>query len=134
MRTIKIIRLDDDGKQTLSFAWVFDKVTKLFEFRVLELPWKRNQQNVSCIPKDIYTVVKFNSPTHGNVFLYQDVPNREYIEMHPGNYNSQIRGCQLPGEAFSDINSDGLLDVTSSRKTLEIIWDLMPEEFRIEIL
>lgn len=134
MRTIKILRLDDDTKQTLSFGWVFDKVTKLFEFRVLELPWKDNERRVSCIPKGLYDVEKFNSPTFGNVFLYQEVPNRDMIEMHPGNYHSDVLGCQLPGEGFTDIDGDGLLDVTSSRKTLEIIWDLMPDEFKIEIL
>ena len=129
-----LLRLQDEGKQTLGNGFVYNGITKLFEFKLLELPWLNNQRRISCIPKDIYDVEKFNSPAFGNVFLYNDVPDRDMIEMHPGNYVSDILGCQLPGEGFTDINQDGLLDVTSSRKTLEILWDLMPDEFKIEIL
>ena len=134
MNLIKILRLQDEGKQTLSSGFVFNGITKIFEFKVLELPWLNNQRRISCIPKGLYDVEKFNSPTFGNVFLYQEVQGRDMIEMHPGNFVTDILGCQLPGEGFTDINRDGLLDVTSSRKTLGILWDLMEDEFKIEIL
>jgi hypothetical protein len=134
VKVIKILRLEDDSNQSLSFGWVFDRVTKLFEFRVLELPWKKNRKRISCIPKGLYDVEKFNSPTFGNVFLFNDVQSRDMIEMHPGNYNKDTLGCLLPGEGFTDINRDGLLDVVSSRNTMEHLWDLMPDEFKIEIL
>ena len=83
MKTIKILRIQDDTKQTLGMALVFDGIFKVFEFKTLELPWKNNERQISCIPKGEYTVEKFNSPTFGNVFLFEDVPDRDMIEMHP---------------------------------------------------
>jgi hypothetical protein len=56
------------------------------------------------------------------------------IEMHPGNYYTQIRGCQLPGDGYADINKDGLYDVTRSRDTMHDILALVDYEFEIEIL
>lgn len=134
MREIRQIRLQDDGNQTLSYAWVFDNLTKVFEYRVLELPWLDNQSEESCIALGAYEVSKWeDSPTFGRVFLFDNVLDRKLIEMHPGNYKKDTRGCQLPGNGFRDIDRDGLLDVTASRDTFNILWDLMPNEFKIII-
>jgi len=74
----------------------------------LELPWKDNQQKVSCIPLGTYSVKRRHSDRFKEHFHIQDVPNRTWILIHPGNYYTQIMGCVLVGGGFSDINNDWL--------------------------
>ena len=51
-----LTRLDDDGKQTLGHLMLFKGLEKVFECKTLELPWKANETNVSCVPKGVYKV------------------------------------------------------------------------------
>ena len=76
----------------------------------LELPWRDNQHQISCIPEGDYVVKKvINRITHGGMalpisFELSDVPNRAGILIHPGNTISDTRGCILVGLSF------GMLD------------------------
>lgn len=134
MRQILITRIrQDDTTQTLGHSIVYDGVKKIFEFNTLELPWKENKSRISCIPEGRYIVEKFNSPKFGGVFLFNDVKGRSMIEMHTGNYYTDILGCILPGAGLTDINNDGYLDVHSSGKTMEKLLELMPNKFTITI-
>ena len=85
----------------------------------LELPWKDNEPNVSCIPPGYYIAQYRNSPSNGDVIELKNVPNRSYVQIHSGNYTSQIAGCILVGDSLRDINKDGTLDVTNSKASLE---------------
>ena len=84
----------------------------------LELPWKDNQPNISCIPAGYYIAQYRNSPSNGDVIELKGVPNRSYIQVHSGNYTSQIEGCILVGDSIKDINKDGVLDVANIKDTL----------------
>jgi hypothetical protein len=108
---------------------------KVFEFVTLELPWKENQRNVSCIPEGDYLVVKLppTSKRKYDYFWVQDVPGRTSILWHPGNYTRQILGCILPGESLTDLDKDGIIDVTNTTATLKILTALMPEKFKLTI-
>src|SRR5690348_6385278 len=108
---------------------------KVFEFKTLELPWKDNAHNISCIPEGEYLVLKM-PPTAKRKYEYfwvQNVPDRDSILWHPGNYTSQIRGCLLPGESHTDMNADGIIDITNTTATLKILTALMPEKFKLTI-
>lgn len=85
---------------------------------MLELPWKNNQHDVSCIPKGVYRLTPIESEERGKYFSIPDVCSRDQIRMHTANYVHQLKGCQAPGKSFADINQDGLIDVTASQKTL----------------
>lgn len=123
-----------EKKQTLGIFQVFDEVEKIFECKTMELPWKENKINVSCIPPGSYWVVKHTSPKYDNCFWVLDVPGRTEILIHIGNYNMDTLGCILPGRQFSDINHDGLRDVTSSAKTMETLWNILPDKFKLKII
>lgn len=129
-----LTRLNDDRKQTLGILQVFDGLTKVFECKTLELPNKNNQKSISCIPIGTYTVIPFNSPSKGKCFLLKDVPNRSMIEIHKGNFYTDILGCILVGSKFTDINNDGLLDVVSSGTTLDKLLDLAEDGFILTIV
>lgn len=111
-----------------------------FQFVTLELPWKNNKRAVSCIPPGPggtkeYTVIKMK-PTKKRpyeYFLVKDVEGRSAILWHPGNYTRQIKGCTLPGETHTDIDKDGIVDVTNTKHTLSILTSLMPDKFPLRI-
>ena len=129
-----INRIDYGPKQTLGEIFALDSNNGILKKAVtLELPWKNNENRISCIPTGSYQVEKRISPKFGLHFYITNVKNRSFILIHPGNYYTQILGCVLIGSDFSDINNDGLLDVINSRKTLNSFLDLMPHSFKLEI-
>lgn len=112
-------RYDHDDKQTIGGLHLLDINDKIIRrWDCLELPFKDNQRRVSCIPTGIYKARKHKSPKFGQTLWLQDVPNRSEILIHSGNYHTQILGCILIGTDLSDINNDGYLDVTNSKKAM----------------
>ena len=138
---IKIDRLYqtpvNNPKQTESHFYFIEDGKIIFDGKILELPWNENKNRISCIPAGAYTAKK--RKTSSSQFKYEhlhilNVPGREWILMHGGNYHTQILGCLLPGDEFRDINKDGVRDVLNSRKTLEKIISLMnSDEIKIII-
>ena len=67
----------------------------------LELPYKDNQRNISCIPAGEYKVrlrLPRESATRDYIhLLIQDVSDRDYILFHRGNSAKDTRGCVLVG-------------------------------------
>src|SRR5574343_123320 len=111
---VLIKRLDYGARQTLGNGFVFSGLDVKQIFKTLELPWKNNESQVSCIPPGTYKCVRRNSEKFGNHFWVKDVPGREWILIHPANHYTQLRGCIAVGSAFSDINVDKLLYLTDS--------------------
>lgn len=68
----------------------------------LELPWLNNEPSKSCIPKGEYLCKKIISPSRGEVYEVQNVPNRTHILIHKGNWTTDSLGCILVGEQFED--------------------------------
>lgn len=112
-----------------------DNDVPAFEFKTLELPWKNNERMVSCIPPGEYLVVKMKPTAKRNYeyFHVTNVPGRDSILWHPGNYTRQILGCILPGEAHTDLNKDGIIDITNTTATLKILTAMMPAKFKLTI-
>ena len=67
----------------------------------LERPYFNNQRNISCIPEGIYPVrlrLPRESATRDYIhLLVQDVPDRDWILVHRGNFPYQSQGCLLVG-------------------------------------
>lgn len=131
--TAEIKRIRYQEKQTLGEFFLYKDGKEIFNCKTLELPWKDNQFQISCVPKGNYKVVPRTSQKFKKHFHLLDVPNRTYILIHAGNYYTDILGCILVGSAYSDINKDGYLDVTSSKKTLGKILSLSPDGFDLII-
>lgn len=106
---------------------------KDFHFFTLELPYIGNKQNISAVHPGLYKAKKYNSPKFGLVILLENVPERSWIEIHPGNYTSQIEGCILPGDGIKYLNEDSIPDVTNSRNTMNKLLAMLPEEFEVSI-
>lgn len=100
----------------------------------MELRWFNNMPQHSCIPEGKYVVLPRTSPKYGKHFHIQDVPNRDLILVHAANFSSELKGCIGAAKAFGDINSDGIMDVTSSKAAMKILLDKFPKGFELLII
>lgn len=102
-----LIRLDRAGSTpwgTLGRLVLPDGAT----FCTMEPPWRANARGESCIPAGEYPLEMRQSPmvkrTSGGKFArgweIQDVPNRDLIMLHPGNWHTDSNGCVLVGRQF----------------------------------
>lgn len=113
-------RTKQNSTQTLGVLTCYvEPNIPVFQCKTLELPWKENQRNVSCIPAGTYPMKYENSPRFGRMLweLY-DTPNRSEIKIHAANYVEQLNGCIALGRSAMDINGDGNVDITSSKDTM----------------
>lgn len=127
MFKVYINRFFGNDKQTLGILTfdIAEAGIELFVCKTLELGWKDNQNNISCIPVGEYlcawTRSNRLSKKHGyDFFTYEvlNVPNRSGIRIHSANYFFQLLGCIALGDTHKDINSDGQLDVIHSGNTI----------------
>lgn len=122
-------------KQTVGTLTIFDGNGEgVFQCNTLELPWRDNRRNISCIPVGTYRVKKRYSTKYGDHLHLTDVPARTWILIHPANFVRQLRGCIAVGKHKLDIDGDGLNDVTSSRATMKKIMELVPDEMELQIV
>ena len=127
-------RVQTDEYQTLGYFSLYDGVNLIFDCVSLELPWKDNETNISCIPKGTYKVTPRYSDKYTKHFILEDVPSRKFILIHAGNFNSDTRGCILLGTSFGKINQDSLLDITASRRaTSELFFATNGDGFELTI-
>ena len=130
--------------QTEGELEIFDEETGELEFicKTLELPYRDNERNVSCIPEGFFDVLPRQSPKYGNHLHITGVPNRSLILIHHGNYVGSpnpktglpdIRGCVLVGKDHIDITGDGIKEVTASKNTMKELMKVAPDGFVLEV-
>lgn len=65
--------------------------------RTIELPWRANQRQISCIPEGSYPLVRRHFNKHGVQLAVLEVPGRNGILIHSANdASSQLQGCIAP--------------------------------------
>ena len=113
-----------------------------------ELPWRGNRRGVSRIPAGLYRCAPYSSPKFPNVFEILDVPGREAILIHAGNwagdvskgYRSDVEGCVLVGMEAGQLNGQPAVLKSRDAMTLLRKWAGPGEsgsdkaEFELEII
>lgn len=94
----------------------------------LELPYRDNQRNISCIPDGNYKVSKYSGTKFKNSFWVHDVPNRHAIMIHSGNWLHDTQGCILVGVDFAPRM------VLKSQEAMNILNATLPNETRLRII
>ena len=116
---------DGDKKKSIkgTLTYVVNGTSKTVA--TLELPWKDNKKEVSCIDSGYYTNVKQFSAAGklGKRLEIPDVPGRTDIRFHAGNYPKDTKGCILVGEY-----SDEPDYIKNSRKTMDAMYDDFKDE------
>lgn len=63
----------------------------------IELPWRENQRNISCIPEGRYRLTLYPSKKFGMRLLINNVKGRDGILIHPANDAAkELQGCVAP--------------------------------------
>jgi len=114
MNKVILQRNIDTGKETLG-----ELAFNGFACKTLERPWLDNKRDVSCIPTGEYIcefihTLKFPF----GVYHVTNVPNRDGILIHKGNYFYDVIGCILLGTDYTDLNKDGQRDIINSTITV----------------
>lgn len=134
MKKALLKRLIDTGKETLG-VFSYYNGENIISFTSLELPWKDNQQDISCIPKGVYNIITTYSPKYKrNMWLVRDVEGRSGVRIHSANYFYDIEGCIALGAEFKDLNQDNELDITESRKSVKQAETDLGEAFTLTII
>jgi len=78
-----------EASQTPGSFIVFDQDRIVLSIKSLELPWLDNERSISCIPAGTYECERINHPKYGHCWLVKDVPGRDSILVHIGNYAAE---------------------------------------------
>lgn len=85
----------------------------------LELPWRDNQSNISCIPEGIYALTPVYSRTFGSILAVGGVPERTLVRVHSGNHTGHTHGCILTGKRTGSFQ--GRPFIFNSRDALRVV-------------
>ncbi len=114
---------------TLGILTVYNDKGGRFDCFTIELPWRQNESNRSCIPPGVYPFKKIISPSKNReVFRLTDVPGRDLINIENANYVSQLRGCIAVGNKIEFMNSDAIPDAANSVQTLDKLLAFIPHD------
>src|SRR4051812_23563577 len=84
----------------------------------LELPWRDNHPQTSCVPAGIYSAHRRLSPKHKcELFQLDNVPGREACQVHIANWPDQLLGCIAVGVSAG--SPEGKRGVIASRAAFE---------------
>lgn len=112
---MELIRTEYGEKETIGVIKVRGRILCYS----LELPWRDNATDISCIPTGIYMCERFSSKDNPNTFVVLNVPNRTGVLIHTGVTHKHTKGCIIPGTGLSWHNNDRA--ILSSSNAMKII-------------
>jgi hypothetical protein len=140
MKTVSLVRGQSSDQGTFGVLTLGS-----FRCRTVELPWRDNLPQKSCIPTGSYTVKLVHSPKFGLIYGVQNVPGRANVLIHSANfggntdlgYTTQLHGCIAPCKLVGSMrNNAGVMQLAGlvSKPTLAALMSLLNKEpFTLEI-
>ncbi len=96
--------------------------SETFLCHTIELPWKNNKRNVSCIPEGQYEVEPRFSKRFKYHLILKAVKGRSYILFHPANDAlKELQGCIAPVTYLSGIGK-GIYSKNAMQKLLSLVY------------
>jgi len=127
-------RLNRTATATYGILEVHDGPLTLFKCVTLELPWRDNQRNISCVPEGGYPMdFEYSAKFDRMLWELKEVPGRSECKIHPANYVEQLNGCIALGGEVKDINGNGIADITASRATVNRLHKVLKDEKSVYI-
>lgn len=119
MKTVRLQRLGETVAGTQGILQ-----TEGFSCKTLELPWRDNLRQKSCIPPGSYRCHLTSSPKFGQAYILTGTEPRSNVLIHSGNFagdvdaglKSHVQGCILLGKYFGSI--EGQPAILLSRPTV----------------
>jgi hypothetical protein len=134
MKRLILPRLQKLSDRTLGRLLVFDNLNVVGNFCTLELPWRNNKKNESCILSGYYTVVPRTSEKFGKHLLVENVLNRDLVLFHFGNDPTDTEGCIITGTGFANIDTTPEFEVIDSKNAMAKLARLITERAELIIL
>lgn len=103
----------------------------------MELPWRDNQEDISCIPAGEYRIKMTNSPKYGSCYKVFGVENRTDILIHKGNTTNDTKGCILPVSTFGILDTfkgNMFAGLSSGNAYIKLMYLLGGDNHTIEIV
>jgi|SRR5690606_30323445 len=119
-----------DSRGTNGEIWIGDGLVCY----TIELPWRENVRNISCIPEGTYPLAKRYSKRFGWHILVRDVPMRSAILFHPANNaEKELRGCIAP---VSELTGDGkgIRSRVAFEKLKEAVYSALDQEQEVVLI
>ena len=126
-KRFELIRLSsyEDGTfgVLLESRWIVTKIENEIKINkfinipfavTLEPEWKNNRADISCIPAGEYVCKRIVSPKFGETFEVTNVPGRENILFHWGNYSLDTHGCIVVAEKFGALGGKTVVQESKS--------------------
>jgi len=141
---VNLYRYASSGQGTKGIA--ITSIESFEFFCVLELPWRNNEPDFSCIPDGEYLCKFRKSKRFGEHYHLQNIKGRTWVLTHSGNFAGDTKrgwkthshGCLLPGSRFGKLklNAYKYQDaVLSSRPTLRrLITAMAKKDFILRIV
>lgn len=130
MRQVDLIRLEESDDGTFGTLRIDGKAFCV----TLEPPDRNNMQNISNIPPGEYTCKRYSSPNYPNTFEITDVPGRDKVLFHAGNWVSETRGCVLLGQHYAKLRGERAI-ANSGNTFRSFMQELSDEqEFKFKIV
>lgn len=105
---------------------------KLISYTI-ELPWKRNETKVSCIPEGKYFIRKRYSPKFKWHLEIMNVSKRRFILFHPANNAlTELNGCVAPVSKLSGPGM-GLLSRKAFSKLKDMVYKSLDKNGSVEL-
>lgn len=100
----------------------------------IELPWKQNERNVSCIPEGKYLIRKRYSRKFQWHLEIVGVANRNMILFHPANHAlKELNGCIAPVTKLSG-SGMGLLSTKAFVKLRKLVYQALDQNEKVELI
>lgn len=87
--------------------------------KTLELPWRDNAPNISCIPEGVYGLSPVYSNTFGSILAVTGIPDRSLVRVHAGNHVGHTHGCILTGKRIGRFKDRPF--IFNSRDALRVV-------------
>ena len=109
-------------------------ISDQFLCHTIELPWRNNQRNISCIPEGKYEVVTRFSKKFKHHLLLKNVQGRSFILLHPANdAKRDLEGCIAPVSYLSGIGQ-GIYSRDAMQKLLSLVYQAQDRKEKILLI
>lgn len=116
-----------------TFGFLYTDESKYY---TLELPWRDNERNNSCIPVGEYECEFMPSSSSGkykSVYHVKGVEGRDGILIHNGNLPEHTKGCVLLGSKIGPLG--GRAAVLGSRTAMKrFVREMEEKNFKLKVL
>ena len=107
--------------------------SRKFLCHTIELPWRNNKRNISCIPEGKYEIAPRFSKRFSHHLILKCVKNRSYILFHPANdAQKELEGCIAPVSYLNGIGK-GIYSRNAMQKLLSLVYQAKDRKEKIYI-